>query len=133
MKHYKKREQQNIPPVVIAPPVESKQEKLFMRITEQERSATVIILSAAPAGQNLIKVKRKAIAEGNINWLRARQFIDGDFNFTKEAEAAGIVKAKVLINTSEFGRGVKGQIMYLPTKGEGLLANAPRFKGDFEL
>ena len=103
-----------------------------MRITEQERNARVMIEPTPPAGQPAQKVKRKAIAEGNLQWLAAQHFIDGDFNFTKQAQDAGVVKVKVLQNTSEFGRGVRGQIMYVPTKGDGLLANLPRFKGDFE-
>jgi hypothetical protein len=132
MRH--KREQHQDQPGATVPPAVPEHKENVMRITEQERNAMVMIEPTPPAGQPPLKVKRKAIAQGNLDWLRAQHFIDGDYNFTKTAEEAGVVKVKVLKNTSEFGRGVRGQIMYVPTVayGDQVSAKDKRFKGDFE-
>ena len=99
-----------------------------MKITEQERNATTIIEANAPAGQNPFKYKRKLIADGNLQWLMSCGYLDGDYNFTKKAEQDEIVKAKVVNNTSEFGRGVKGQVMYVPKSA----GSDGRTKADFQ-
>lgn len=125
----KKREQKQ--PALNGAETES-EEIMEKRITEQERKAEVEVLAQAPAGQPPFKHKRPAIAEGNLKWLSTMGYIDGDFNFTDKAKTHQVVKVKVLVNTSEFGRGVKGQFMYVPTAEVEVSAKDKRFTGDFE-
>lgn len=97
-----------------------------MKLTNENLTRKITIPINGPKGQDMT-VKRPYYAEGNLAWCRTNGYLD-DLEFTPKAEAAGLVEVKVVENVSDFGRGVRGQTMFVPRA-----ETEKRLKGYFEI
>lgn len=84
-----------------------------MHIDMKKQNEKIDVKINSPKGQDIF-VKQPFYSPGNQLWLAERGYINADYKFTPEAEKDGIVEAVVIQNTAEFGRGVRGQTMFIP-------------------
>lgn len=97
-----------------------------MKISIEKLGQKITVPINGPKGQDMF-VKRTYYSEGNLQWCRTKGYLD-DTEFTDKATEAGLVEVKVAENTSDFGRGVRGQTMFVPRA-----ETEKRLRGYFEI
>lgn len=81
-----------------------------MKLNRDKLTATIKVNLNSPPGEPMT-AKIPLYAPGNLAWLKSHGYlVDGEFT----DKAVELVEAKVLKNTSEYGRGVRGQTMFIP-------------------